>query len=185
MFFSAPLFPTKTAGNGVEKTLACTIGRCNEISFSVGGVFWINLISSYMFVQICCFNKPWVSMGSLYILVFVFFLFCPYHSGSWFFVGYEETCTIHPFCAVNMKEVAYGHVRSPSMIGSPDARKLPFELPCFVMSNRESNDEPFYILYQMPSTPSTWATSWGLSTPYFDSQICGWCILNLPSLKLT
>ena len=93
----------------------------------------------------------------LCIFLFLYF-FCPYHSGSCFFVGYEETCAIHPFCAVNMKEVAYGHVRSPSMIGYPDARKLPFELPCFVMSKRESNDEPFYILYQMPSTPIT--TSW-------------------------
>ncbi len=58
--------------------------------FLVLEVFWIrealcasfNLISSYMFVEICCSNKPWVLMRSLYSLVFVFFLFCPYHSGS-------------------------------------------------------------------------------------------------------
>ena len=52
--------------------------------------------------------------------IFVYSCFCilsVLSLPSWklVFVGYEETCAIHPFCVVNMKEVTYGNVISPSV----------------------------------------------------------------------
>ena len=123
-----PYFPQKRQEMAWKKPLRAP--REGAMSFfGVGGFFERHCVPPSISYRATCLFRYVVSTShgfqwDLCILLSLH-LFCPYHSGSWVFVGYEDKCTNHPFCAVNMKEVTYGNVISPSMFGYPDAMKLP------------------------------------------------------------